>query len=66
MSEERPRGFHEVTAAGEGRARLVSRYQPELTGTLALMRPALKRWLRRHRAADAQRLKQLLESGRDQ
>lgn len=61
----RPRGFHEVTATGEGRTRLVTRYQPELTGTLALMRPAIKRWLRRQRAADAQRLKRLLESGRD-
>ena len=43
----------------------MSRYQPELTGTLALMRPILKRWLRRQRTADTKRLKQLLESGRD-
>ena len=57
-----PRGFHEVTAAGKGRTRLVSRYQPELTGILVLMRPAAKRWLRKQRAADARRLKQLLES----
>jgi uncharacterized membrane protein len=62
----RPRGFHELTAAGVGRTRLVSRYQPELTGTLALMRPAVKRWLRRQRSADAQRLKRLLESARDE
>lgn len=61
----RPRGFHEVTTAGEGRTRLVSRFQPELSGTLALMRPAIKRWLRRQRAADAQRLKRLLELGQD-
>jgi uncharacterized protein YndB with AHSA1/START domain len=61
----RPRGYHEVTAAGGGRSRLLSRYQPQLTGTLALLRPAIKRWLRRQRAADARRLKQLLESGRD-
>jgi len=61
----RPRGFSEVTAVGEGRTRLVSRYQPELTGTLALMRPVLKRWLRRQRTADAQRLKQRLESAGD-
>ena len=58
----RPRGFSELTATGRRRTRVVSRYQPELTGTLALMRPALQRWLRRQRAADAQRLKQLLES----
>lgn len=61
----RPRGFHEVTTAGEGRTRLVSRFQPELSGTLALMRPAIKRWLRRQRAADAQRLKRLLELDQD-
>jgi uncharacterized protein YndB with AHSA1/START domain len=61
----RPRGFFEVAAIGESRTRLVSRYQPELTGTLALMRPILKRWLRRQRAADAQRLKRLLEFGQD-
>jgi uncharacterized protein YndB with AHSA1/START domain len=61
----RPRGFLEVSAASEGRARLVSRYQPELSGTLVLMRPAFQRWLRRQRAADAQRLKRLLESGPD-
>jgi uncharacterized protein YndB with AHSA1/START domain len=61
----RPRGFHEVTAADEGRTRLVSRFQPELSGTLALMRPAIKRWLRMQRAADAQRLKRLLELGQD-
>ena len=60
----RPRGFHEVTDAGEGRTRLVSRYQPELTGILVLMRPYVRRWLRRQRAADAQHLKRLLESGR--
>ena len=62
----RPRGFHEVTTAGEGRTRLVTHYQPELTDILVLMRPAVTRWLRKHRTADAQRLKQLLESGRDE
>jgi uncharacterized protein YndB with AHSA1/START domain len=60
----RPRGFFEVAATGERRTRFVSRYQPELTGTLALMRPVLKRWLRRQRTVDTERLKQLLESGR--
>lgn len=62
----RPRGFHELTAAGEGRTRLVTHYQPELTGILALMRPAVTRWLRKHRTADAEHLKQFLESGRDE
>jgi uncharacterized protein YndB with AHSA1/START domain len=61
----RPRGFFEVIAAGERGTRFVSRYQPELTGTMALMRPILKRWLRRQRTADTERLKQLLESRRD-
>jgi len=60
----RPRGFFEVAPIGESRTRLVSRYQPELTGTLALMRPILKRWLRKQRTADTERLKQLLESNR--
>jgi hypothetical protein len=41
---------------------LVSRYQPELTGTQVLLRPYLKRWLRRRRLADAQTLKACLEA----
>jgi uncharacterized protein YndB with AHSA1/START domain len=60
----RPRGFFEVATIHERRTRFVSRYQPELTGTLALMRPILKRWLHRQRTADTERLKQLLESSR--
>ncbi len=62
----RPRGSFELTATGERRTRFVSRYQPELTGTMALMRPILRRWLRKQRTADTQRLKELLESGRDE
>lgn len=62
----RPRGFTEVTAAGEGRTRLVTHYQPQLTGILVVMRPAFTRWLRKHRTADAQHLKQLLELGGDE
>jgi uncharacterized protein YndB with AHSA1/START domain len=58
----RPRGFMEVTTAGEGHTRLVSRYQPELFGTMALLRPYLRRWLRRQRLKDAKRLKALLET----
>ena len=51
----------EVTTAGEARARLVSRYQPELFGTMALMRPFLRRWLQRQRLKDAKHLKEMLE-----
>jgi uncharacterized protein YndB with AHSA1/START domain len=58
----RPRGSHELAQAGEGRTLLVSRYQPELSGTNVLLGPYLKRWLRRQRRADAQTLKALLES----
>ncbi len=58
----RPRGSHELAAAGEGRTLLVSRYQPELSGTMVLLRPYLTRWLRRQRRTDAQTLKGLLES----
>ena len=52
-----------LAPAGEGRTLLVSRYHPELSGTMVLMRPYLKRWLRRQRRADAQTLKALLEAG---
>jgi uncharacterized protein YndB with AHSA1/START domain len=58
----RPRGSHAIADAGEGRTLLVSRYQPELTGTQVLLRPYLKRWLRRRRLADARTLKTLLEA----
>lgn len=60
----RPRGYFEVTDAGEGRARLVSCYRPVLTGTMALLAPVMKRWLRKQRLADSARLKTLLESSR--
>jgi uncharacterized protein YndB with AHSA1/START domain len=40
----RPCGFFELAAVDERRTRFVSRYQPELTGTLALTRPIIKRW----------------------
>jgi hypothetical protein len=59
----RPRGSHEVSDAGGGRTLLVSRYEPELTGAQVLLRPYLRRWLRRQRAEDAQKLKALLETG---
>ena len=59
----RPRGSHELTEVGEGRTLLVTRYQPELTGTQVLLRRYLKRWLRRRRREDAQTLKALIEAG---
>jgi uncharacterized protein YndB with AHSA1/START domain len=60
----RPRGYFEVTEAGEGRTRLVSCYRPVLTGTVALLAPVMKRWLRKQRLTDSARLKTLLESSR--
>ena len=58
----RPRGSHELTEAGEGRTLLVSRYRPELSGTQVLLRPYIKRWVRRERRASAQALKALVEA----
>lgn len=57
----RPRGSHTLSEVGDGRTRLVSRYQPELHGTLVLLRPYLKRSLRRQRAQDALTLKARIE-----
>ena len=58
----RPRGSHTLNTSGDGRTRLISRYEPELTGTQALLRPFLTRWLRRQRSVDAQTLKVALEA----
>lgn len=60
----RPRGSHALAEAGEGRTLLVSRYQPELTGTLVPLRPYLRWWLRHQRRKDAQTLKATLEEAR--
>lgn len=57
----RPRGSFEVKELSADRSRLVSRYEPELSGLLVLMRPALKRWVKRQRTTDAHRLKGILE-----
>ena len=57
----RPRGSFGVFEAGDGRGRLVSHYRPELTGTMALLAPVLRRWLRRQRLVDTNKLKRLLE-----
>jgi uncharacterized protein YndB with AHSA1/START domain len=58
----RPRGWFEVHRAGEDRTRLVTHFEPELTGTMALMSPYLRRWLRKQRTQDTERLKRLLEN----
>ena len=58
----RPRGSHELTAAGEGRTLLVSHYRPEVSGLQVLLRPYLKRWVRRERRASARALKALVEA----
>ena len=57
----RPRGFCEVSGAGRGRSRLVTTYRPELQGVAVLLAPLTKRWLRKQRQTDAERLKSLLE-----
>jgi uncharacterized protein YndB with AHSA1/START domain len=58
----RPRGSHTLDPLGHDRTRLVSRYEPELTGTNVLLRPYLARWLRRQRSVDAQALKAAVEA----
>ena len=55
-------GLTRLTQAGEGRTLLVSRYRPELSGAQVLLKPYLKRWLRRERLASAQALKALVEA----
>jgi uncharacterized protein YndB with AHSA1/START domain len=57
----RPRGSHTLAEVDEGCTLVVSRYEPELIGTLVLLRPYLKWWLRRQRRKDAQTLKAVLE-----
>lgn len=59
-----PRGYFEVTDAGEGRTRLVCCFRPVVTGTMALLAPYIKRWLRNQRTSDAATLKALLEDSR--
>jgi uncharacterized protein YndB with AHSA1/START domain len=59
----RPRGSQTLSALADGHTRLVSRYQPELSGAQVLLLPYLRRWLRRVRRQDAQALKARLEKG---
>jgi len=58
----RPRGSVELADAGGGCTLLSWKFRPELSGTQVLLRPYLKRWLRRQRLADAQKLKELIEA----
>ena len=60
----RPRGSHEFLDLGAERTLLTTRYRPELIGLVVLMRAYLKRWLRRQRLKDAEKLKSLLEAQR--
>lgn len=57
----RPRGWFEVQATEHG-TRFRSHYEPELRGTMVLLRPYLRRWLKKQRAIDTARLKSLLET----
>jgi uncharacterized protein YndB with AHSA1/START domain len=57
----RPRGSFELTDAGKARTHLVGRFQPQLIGTQVLLWPYLTWWMRRHRRADLQKLKSLVE-----
>jgi uncharacterized protein YndB with AHSA1/START domain len=57
----RPRGSYRLTDAGEGRTRFTARFNPELTGTQVLLRPYLKRWVRREREASLRKMKGLVE-----
>jgi hypothetical protein len=65
MGGARPRGSFEVTEIAAGRTRFVSRWEPELSGLLALLRPALVRWVKKQRTIDTQHLKQILEAPRE-
>jgi uncharacterized protein YndB with AHSA1/START domain len=57
----RPRGYFEVTDAPAGQTRFISCYRPVLTGTMSLLAPVIRRWLRKQRPTDTARLKALLE-----
>jgi uncharacterized protein YndB with AHSA1/START domain len=57
----RPRGSFELTERPDG-THLVCTFRPELLGVLVLLRPYMRRWLRRQRTADALKLKAILEA----
>src|SRR5215216_837740 len=56
----KPRGTFTLIDAGEGRTRFTGHFHPELTGTQALLRPYLKRWIRRERQASLRKMKELV------
>ena len=58
----RPRGSAELIDVGRDSTLVTWKFRPELSGAQVLLRPYLKRWLRRQRLADAQKLKQLIEA----
>ncbi len=58
----RPRGSHELSDAGEGRTRYTGHFRPELSGLQVLLRPYLKRWIRRARRASTLKLKAMVEA----
>lgn len=58
----RPRGSFEVQPLDERTTRFLSRYEPELSGTMTPLRPYMRRWLHKQRVSDTERLKRLLEA----
>lgn len=58
----RPRGWFEVQKLDERRTLFLSHYEPELSGPLVLLRPYMRRWLKKQRTADTRRLKELIEA----
>lgn len=59
----RPRGSFELVDAGEGRTLFTGRFRPQLSGTQVLLRPYLKRWMRRARGESVLKLKAMVEAG---
>ena len=57
-----PRGFFELTEAGAGTTRLAITFRPVLTGFAVLLKPYVRRWLRRQRRLDLAKLKAILEA----
>lgn len=57
-----PRGSFEVTERAPGGTRLVCAFEPSLSGIPVLLKPYLRRWLRRQRTTDLQKLKAILEA----
>ena len=62
-TETQVRGSKRRAEAGNGRMLLVSRYEPELIGTIVSLRPYPKLWVRRQRNKDARTQKATLEAG---